>query len=203
MSPSKLLAWHLLFAVCSVAFADSQQRIPKFAETVGEIAAQALGPDVFQPWGAPEETPFILGQSITGTDEKEPTIIQITCRQSGVWRIVSHANLAAMLAVGVCDPKTELSRRTIDRATQSTRSLVTVLNRESLKPVESMLRGYPPEHERLRDGSELDYFPVILVGHGFGVLPTLILTQPAGDVVLIVQFEGQVFCNLNRNNRIC
>jgi hypothetical protein len=201
MTLSRSLAWWLLLAVYAVALADSQRGIPKFAETVSENAALALGPEIFQPWGAPEQAPFILGQLIKGPGGSEPPIIQAICRQSGVWDIVSRGNLAATLAVGVCDSRTELPRRTINDAIQSTHDLVTILNRQSSKPV--VLRGYPPEHERLRDGSELDYFPVLLVGHGVGVLPTIILTPPAGDVVLIVQFEAQVFCNMNRDHRIC
>lgn len=157
---------------------------------------------MFQPFRPAVQGTFMLGHSIPRRPSEEPAFVQASCRKSAIWRLALYASEAGTLGVGLCR-KSELSRKQIEDARNALGDAVALLRRMSVAPVPPSFPGYPPEHHRLTDGSEVDYLTVLLIGHGVIEVPTVILTARDADQVVVVQFYGRVLCGLEPGARIC
>ena len=111
---------------------------------------------------------------------------RIECQQSASFKILSRASEAGAIAVNVCP---EHVARLRSLAAAGPRGFDTVLD--------SLQKGMPPfpadklraggwYHERsnLSGGAEVQYFAVLLVGHGVIGIPTVIVLTDAQAVVV-------------------
>jgi len=53
--------------------------------------------------------------------------------------------------------------------------------------------GLEPNSER-RDGLDVEYIPIVLVGHGVAMLPTIVITRPAARDAIVVQYLPDDAC---------
>ena len=171
---------------------------------VNEEATKAFGADVFKPHRRFDQPVFFLGHTVPTASSKpdwQPTVFHASCAQHARWRIYWQASETGGVNVGICR-KSELTRTQLQSAGQALRETAATLQRMSV-PGKTSLSGWAPQFEVLADGTELDYFVAMLVGHGVLLYPTLVLTARDVDRVVIVQLDGSPLCDPNPKARVC
>lgn len=153
-------------------------------------------PRFYLQW--PEEASFAFyGKQIQGRGQ---SFDQIQCEQSVAFKIVSNAGVAGAISAGVCGQKVERLR---ELAAGSKQGIDTLLNQlvsgakaDGLDPKQL---GWTYERKEGPNGSEIHYFPLIVIGHGILSAPTVVLVSVQRDRAVVVQADVTNLCGEGRN----
>jgi len=153
-----------------------------------------------------EDSVFVLGQSFMGSGggQGDAELKKASCASSVLVNISYQANILGTIIVGVCDRTSELTWKDLCEARTDLGNVFLLMG---MKPSDLdpafQVPGIPPRHESLWGGLQLDYVGVLLVGHGFGVVQTAILTRSDARDAIVIQYEGSHFCRWAKNSRLC
>ncbi len=133
--------------------------------------------------------PFFFGHPPAKSAEQMPPPMKTECAVAARFGVVAHASQIGSVAIGVCDRTRELTPKAVCDAKGSLVSLLPVLeaSRERATP------GLEPNSER-RDGLDVEYIPIVVVGHGVAMLPTIVITRPAARDAIVVQYLPDDAC---------
>jgi hypothetical protein len=134
--------------------------------------------------------PFFLGHDPAAKSaDRLPPPMKTQCAVSARFAIVAHENQIGSVAIGVCDRTRELTPKAVCDAKGSLGPLLPVLeaSRERATP------GLEPDSEH-RDGLDVEYIPIVLVGQGVAMLPTIVITRPAARDAIVVQYLPDDTC---------
>ena len=56
--------------------------------------------------------------------------------------------------------------------------------------------GWAHDKSVTPDGSEVHYFPMIWIGHGIGVIPTIVVIPRSGSPAIVVQADVSHLCGM-------
>jgi hypothetical protein len=133
--------------------------------------------------------PFFLGHPTAKSAEQTPPPMKTECAVAARFGVVAHASQIGSVAIGVCDRTRELTPKAVCDAKGSLGSLLPVLEASR----ERATLGLEPNSER-RDGLDVEYIPIVLVGHGVAMLPTIVITRPAARDAIVVQYLPDDAC---------
>lgn len=176
-----------------------------FANVVADEIHAVLGRDRFRlTRGAPrrpENEVFILGQDLAaGARTHELDATTRTCALST--RLNLGFESTGALVVGVCDRTTELTWDDVCWARSNFTTIALSLGLDPTEPTAAKF-GMIPSHERLGEQLEADYVPVLLVGHGIGMAPMVILTSADTRYAVGVQLQADNLCGRDESNPLC
>ena len=140
----------------------------------------------------------------SGGGQGDAELKKASCASSVLVNISYQANILGTIIVGVCDRTSELTWKDLCEARTDLGNVFLLMG---MKPSDLdpafQVPGIPPRHESLWGGLQLDYVGVLLVGHGFGVVQTAILTRSDARDAIVIQYEGYEFCRRVKNSRLC
>lgn len=138
-----------------------------------------------------EDVPF----AFYGRDPGRPEPVQ--CEHSAAFGIIAFANDAATIQVGVCEQQAQHVRELAANASAALKVLIGQLAQGgAVDPARLAQMGWAYDKSTAPDGSEVHYFPMIWVGHGFGVIPTVVLIPRNGRPAIVVQADVTHLCGM-------
>ena len=140
--------------------------------------------------GPPMPSTFALGHDPFKNSRDEAAIQKSLCRTGRRFSVIARGHHVGELAVGVCDRTSELTPKAVCDAKANAG---TVLSAFGVSPDVLKASGGHPARET-RDGRQLDYFPVMLTGHGILTFPTIVVTEPDARDAVIVQWDPHGNC---------
>jgi hypothetical protein len=121
---------------------------------------------------------------------------QVSCERSASLGIVAKANMAGAIVVGICEREAKRVRALAASAQPALAGTIATLRGNGVTINEAMLKN--PEWKYARstgaDGAEEHYFPVIAVGHGVGIVQTLVRVPAGARRAIVVQADTIRLC---------
>ena len=140
----------------------------------------------------------------SGGGQGDAELKKASCASSVLVNIASQANIVGNIIVGVCDRTSELTWKDVCEARTNLGNVFLLMG---MKPSDLdpafQVPGIPPRHESLWGGLQLDYVGIMLVGHGFEIVQTAVLTRADARHAIVIQYEGYEFCRRVKNSRLC
>ncbi len=159
------------------------------AKEIDEVAL--FEPGRFGLGSLREDVPF----AFYGKDSGRPEPVQ--CEHSAAFGIIAFANEAATIQAGACDQQAQHVRELANGASGALKVLIGQLAQGgAAEPARLAQLGLVYGKGMAPDGSEVHYFPVIWVGHGVGVIPTVVLIPQGGHPVIVVQADVTHLCGM-------
>lgn len=135
--------------------------------------------------------------------ESANDFIKIECAPAAVFSIVSTSGIKGGISIGVCSESRGYIESLIGNAVPRMNETIEALGKVGTK-VETMRQrmGWQYAKTTLSDGSELHYFPVLLVGHGILTAPTAVLLL--GEKIVVIQAGTAGLCSYReRDPELC
>lgn len=149
--------------------------------------------------GLAKKTPFVF------YGDKGMEFTQIECKNSAHFSMISYANDRGPFSVGDCKEHKETIRTLLRNAEAGLKTILAALQNSGPEITGEKLHqaGWIYDRTTLADGSELHYFPVLLIGHGVLSVPTVVLLSDRGT--LVIQVSVTSLCDLGglKNHRLC
>lgn len=120
----------------------------------------------------------------------------VNCERSASFDIVAKANLAGEMRAGICVREAKRVRALAASAQPKLAGIIAMLSQDGAKLDPAKLDKFGWNYRKTvgADGSEEHYFPLIAVGHGLAVLPTVVRLPPGAGRAVIVQADTLKLC---------
>lgn len=124
----------------------------------------------------------------------------VECERSAGFQFLAHANLTGSIQVGICDSDIPRLRTLATEAEPSVKQLLESLDGPEItaNPRKLKSMGWLYEKSRDKDGAEIYFFPVIVVGHGLLVSSTVLIFTPDNLHTVILQADTMNLCENHR-----
>ncbi len=173
-----------MFAVSPPVSGETPPAVSKQGEFQKQVWAELAM--VFPQWGSFQLTPgretgpFVLYGAKHGDFE------QVTCRQGVALSIVGSSGDSGGIQVSVCTEHRHRLARQAKNAEGALRGVLDAIGKVAPKIEDEKLRqaGWFYEKTILPDGTEMHYFPVLIVGHGIMVAYTVIVVGESHTIVV-------------------
>lgn len=192
---------------CSVTARSEVSGQHRSANTLGKFESR-VGYEIYRAFpgdrqefhlGLAKKTPFVF------YGDKGMEFTQIECNNSAHFSMISHANDRGPFSVGDCKEHKETIRTLLRNAETGLKTILTALQKSGPEITDEKLQqvGWVYEKLTLADGSELHYFPVLLIGHGVLTVSTVVLLSDQG--ALVIQVSAASLCDLGGlgNHQLC
>jgi hypothetical protein len=148
--------------------------------------------DRFVLLGSPDPIPVVL-YSRSGDIER------VDCAQNVGFKLAAHANEAGTIGVSVCSDQLPRLRALAASSGPGFDAMLATLLKGAPSGGDAALRrmGVYRERSPLPGGGEQHYLALIAVGHGIGIIPTVVLLTDTQAVV--VQAEVMKLCEDGQN----
>ena len=121
---------------------------------------------------------------------------RVSCERSASLGIVAKANMAGAIVVGICEREVKRVRALSASAQPALAGTIAMLRGSGATIDAAMLQK--PEWKYAKttgaDGAEEHFFPVIAVGHGIGILQTLVRVPAGARRAIVVQADTIRLC---------
>ena len=128
---------------------------------------------------------------------KGSQIEQIKCERSVAFSIVANANVAAGIQAGVCERE---ARHLSELSANSSGAIDTSLNQlaqgDESKRKQFAQLGLAYAKSKAQNGSDVHSFPVVWIGHGVGIVYTVVVIQRNGQSAVVVQADTSRLCEM-------
>lgn len=173
---------------------DADALAKRVVAAIGRVVGDDVHVVVGSAWPVdlPSSPRFMLGQDPRASSPEDPGLVR-ECARSVHARLVHEANERGHVMVGVCDRADELTWEDVCEARRRLTTILLLLG-SPYDPAAFAAMGLPPRSARRAGGIRVDGFPVILVGHGFGVLETAVVTREGFRPSVVVQFYDEQLC---------
>jgi hypothetical protein len=124
---------------------------------------------------------------------------QVKCEDSASFEFIAKANQAGGLRVGVCTRELKRVRAFAVAAEPALESLLAQLGQSGAQFDRATLAelGWLYANSAGPGGADEHYFPLLAVGHGVLVLPTVVLLPKTGQRAVVVQADLNHLCGEN------
>ena len=123
---------------------------------------------------------------------------QVKCERSAKFEIIADANMTGSIAIGVCDAESMRLRELASAAKRSLDMMFELLAQGSTVKADQQeqLRkfGWIYEKKQGPDQSEVQYFPLIMVGHGILAASTVVLFSAKRQQAIVIQADVMQLC---------
>ncbi|GBE07176.1 hypothetical protein BMS3Bbin11_01790 [bacterium BMS3Bbin11] len=133
----------------------------------------------------------------------ENTFKVIKCINSVYFKVGAFSNEMGSIGLAVC-PYSVLGREKMKEMKDGFKkelSIMTTYKKPDMKELEEA--GLIFMQKSLSDGSELFYFPLILISHGVIVAKTWVLYPPDNSYVFILQYSTDILCKSIEYHSLC
>ncbi|HJX10201.1 MAG TPA: hypothetical protein VJ733_06820 [Candidatus Binatia bacterium] len=194
----------LVFSTTARSDVSGQRRtagvLDKFEARVGfEIYRAFPGDRQEFRLGLAKKTPFVF------YGDKGMEFTPVECKNSAHFSMISYANDRGPFSVGDCKEHKESIRTLMKSAEAGLKTILIALRKSGPEITDEKLRqvGWVYERTTLADGSELHYFPVLLIGHGVLAVPTVVLLDDQSTLVIQVSVTGLCDSGGLESHRLC
>lgn len=149
--------------------------------------------------GLEKKTPFAF------YGDKGMELTPVECKSSAHFSMISYASDRGTFSVGDCKEHKEIIRTLLRNAETGFQSILTALRKSGPEITDEKLQqvGWVYERTTLADGSELHYFPVLLIGHGVLAMPTVVLLSDQNAFVIQVVVTSLCDTGGLTSHRLC
>jgi hypothetical protein len=121
---------------------------------------------------------------------------QVSCERRASLGIVAKANMAGAIVVGICKREAKRVRALAASAQPAVAGTIAMLRGSGATINEAMLQKPVWKYAKTTgaDGAEEHFFPVIAVGHGIGILQTLVRVPAGARRAIVVQADTIRLC---------
>ena len=146
-----------------------------------------------------DPVPVVLYSDSAPAKPDEPGYERVTCASNAAFRILSEANEAGIIAASRCPEHVARLRTLAASSAQGFDAMLALLQKGQPAIPADKLRsmGWYRERSALPGGGELHYLTIIAIGHGVGVLSTVVMLTDQQAVV--VQAEDSRLCGEGGN----
>jgi ankyrin repeat protein len=159
------------------------------AKEIDEVAF--FEPGRFGLGSLKEDLPFAFYGANPG--QPEP----VRCEHSATFGIIAFANDAATIQVGLCEQQAQRVRELAYGSPNALQALIAQLAQGGgVDSAKLAQMGWVYEKSAAPNGAEVHYFPMIWVGHGIGVIPTVVVIPRNGHPAIVVQADVTHLCGM-------
>ena len=135
--------------------------------------------------------------------EQPQNFEEVKCERSTRFEIIANMNTAGSIGVGICSREAKRLNELALISKRHLETLFTQLTKGNVKSdqMDRKKLGLIYENRTDASGSNIHYFPVIVIGHGILFAPTVVLVSEKGDWAIIVQADVMNLCDEGRTMR--
>lgn len=178
----------LLAVLPTISLAQGQTVTPETALTNSKRIVESVLRDTGTSYTLSERSPqaFVLGQRIDLPTNHGEHAVLVKCQATITWDLESGDGDKGVVQIAVCDRATELPRAKLEAAERLQMQMITSLSHRN--NAADVFRDYIPRTVKLENiKMEARYFAVMIVGHGFAIVPTLSVELPDDRRTVLVQ----------------
>lgn len=124
----------------------------------------------------------------------DSSVEMIDCEKRSDFTVYGYANEQAHIAVSACRKNAQRVRNLAIHADQVLGATLKSIGQPGLTEAQARKAGWYSAHERLDDGSDFYFFPVISVGHGILITHTAVLFDGQSAQSVVIQFSAYPMC---------
>ena len=135
--------------------------------------------------------------------ERPQNFEEVKCERSTRFEIIANMNTAGSIGVGICSREAKRLNELALISKRHLETLFTQLTKGNVKSdqIDRKKLGLVYENRAGPNGSNMHYFPVVVIGHGILLAPTVVLVSKKGDRAIVVQADVMNLCDEGRTLR--